>query len=477
MLKKQKLEIDIELKDLFWEVLRKWRIVVCSMLIGGILLGALSYVDSYRAANAQPTVLLPAKTAEEVMEELNIDELEKVLSAVQLKAQIDAKSQYISESLLMQINPFAKNSISLEYIVDGADALRAIESYTNWIEQGGFLENANQEDAVYVNELVTATSDEAAGMISVQITHVDAVSCEQLAEMVKEAWNEYTIQLINNEVLHTCRLVSDLQSVNVDDDLHTYQDTYLKACVEDQENLKKMKSDMSGDQVKVYLHLERDVFDRGETEEETAENTSTETQSTVSAKASVSMSKIVIGMVLGAVLAVVYIFLRYLLCGTLRVPEEVEKLYDVSLLGTVSETGKKKAAFASVDSWIWKMEHCKDKKRSMEEEIELAAASASIQCQKYDFNQVYISGSSISKVEKETIEGLKKALSRYNITAEVGADITENAESLLAAAKAGNILLVEKKREAAYKNILKCVQTCGTNHIHVLGTIVIENRA
>ena len=476
MEKKQKLEIDIEMKDLFWEVLRKWRVVLCCMLVGGILLGTFSYVESYKAANAQPTVIPPAKTAEEVMEELNIDELEKVISAVQLKAQIDAKSQYISESILMQINPFAKDSVIIEYVVDGTDAVRALKSYENWITQGGVVENVDAEDSVYVNELISVVCNESTSVLSIQIVHVDKEECAQLAVQVKDAVAAYTTTLVNNGIFHECRMVSELQSVAVDEELHAYQDEYLKTCIEDQDQLKKMKSDMNGDQVKVYLHLERDVFDRGiDAEETTATSTTVQVSQTV--KAFISMKQVVFGMVLGAVLSVVYIFLAYILCGTLRLPGEVEKLYGMGMLGTVREEGKKKSVFAPIDSLIWNLEYRKEKRGSIAEELELAAASIYIQCQKYGYNTVYISGSCISKIAAETLEGLKKVLAVHGLSVEIGENVSENAESLLAAAKAGNVLLVEKKRESAYKNILKCVQTCGTNHIQVLGSVIVEKQA
>lgn len=475
MEKKQKLEIDIELKDLFWEVIRNWRIIICCMLVGGILLGAVSYVQSYKAANATvATPTVTAKTPEEVMAELNIDELERVISAVQLKAQIDAKSQYISESVLMQINPFEKNSVSLEYIFDGAEALRAMESYANWIENGEFLADSDAEDAMYKSELVSVSTNMEAGVLFVTITHVDEASCVMLANEVKEALSAYTNTLTNQGIGFECRLLSELQGISVDEELHAYQDAYLKACIDDQDKLKKMKADMNGNQVKVYLHLERDVFDRGGEEEKAEAEDTVVTPPAEPKKVSVSMSKVIIGMILGAVLAVVYIFLRYLLCGTIRVPGEMEVLYGVDLLGTVREEEKKKAAFAAVDKVIWKLEHAKEKRGSREEELKLAAASIAIQCQKYDFDTIYVTGTNLSNVAQETLEALSKEVAARGIKVASGVDVSENAESLLVASKVGNIVLVEKKRTSAYKNILKCVRACGTNHIQVLGSIIVE---
>ena len=92
MEKREKLEIDIELKDLFFEFLRKWRLIVCCALIGGIVLGAVAFAADVKRANTPVVPNVEVEVEEDVTAELNIDELEEVISAVQLKAQIDAKS-------------------------------------------------------------------------------------------------------------------------------------------------------------------------------------------------------------------------------------------------------------------------------------------------------------------------------------------------------------------------------------------------
>ena len=176
MEKREKLEIDIELKDLFFEFLRKWRLIVCCALIGGIVLGAVAFAADVKRANTPVVPNVEVEVEEDVTAELNIDELEEVISAVQLKAQIDAKSQYISKSILMQINPFSTDKVILEYKISGADAQTALNSYQIWIENGGFLnEDVADEEKIYIGELVTA--DASGETFMVQVLHQDAEAC------------------------------------------------------------------------------------------------------------------------------------------------------------------------------------------------------------------------------------------------------------------------------------------------------------
>ena len=132
MEKKQNLEIDIELKDLIMEFFRCWKLIVCCALVGGILLGVVSYVNSYKAVNtpAPPVVeSAPEPTGQEIIDALTIDELPDVVAAVELKAQIDDKTAYLKDSILMKIDPFQVNRVSLEYLISAENVLSVADRY------------------------------------------------------------------------------------------------------------------------------------------------------------------------------------------------------------------------------------------------------------------------------------------------------------------------------------------------------------
>lgn len=445
MEKKQKLEIDIELKDLILEFFRCWKLIVCCALAGGILLGAVSYVNSYKAANtpAPPVVeSTPAPTGQEIIDALTIDELPDVVAAVELKAQIDDKTAYLRDSILMKIDPFQVNKVTLEYLIDAKNVLSAMNSFENLLANTTFSEN------VYENELVSVTYAEGADVIQVEIVHVDSAQCVALAELVKNEWNTHANNLISKGALKQSQLVNESQSVVVDEELHRLQDAYLKECVDDQDTLAKMRVDMNANQISAYFHMWNAMY--GEVEETTEEEvveTNTGVQETEPTKASVSMKQVVLGLILGAGLAVVYIFAAYIMSGKLRTANEVEKLYGVKLLAALKGT---------------------------KEEVKLAATSVYIQCQKYGADTVYVSGTKAAAIPAELMESMKSELKSLGIEVVRGEDLTKNADALLQASKTGNALLMEKKRSSAYKDMLKCVQMCENNHIRVLGMIVVE---
>jgi len=476
MEKREKLEIDIDIKDLFWEFLRKWRIIVCCMLAGGIIMGAVAYVSDYKAANTPVAPVVNISTIE-ILEGLSEDEWAAIIAADALNTQIIKKSEYLAESVLMNIDSFSENRVVLEYALSG-DVSAAMDSYKSWIWSGGFSDGMDYGIAPeYLNELVTITGSELNGVITVQILQADAESCATLAEDVKAAWQAYAGKLVQNGIQHECRLVTETQSVVVDSELHEVQDEYTKDVFADMETLAKKKTEMNASQITAYLLMiqgELESVMEGAGEEETVTTPEQSAPTVIPVKVSLDVKQVLIGMILGAVLAIVYIFLMYLMTGKLRTAGETEKLYGTRLLGTIEETKKKKKAFAAVDTLIWRLEHCRDKKLSVEERIELAVASIYIQCKKYNAQQVYVSGSKVAEIAPEVLQKLKEMLERKDIVLVAGSDVTGDAEALVKAAETGSVILLEKERKSAYKDILKTVQACAVNHIQVLGMIVVE---
>ena len=84
---------------------------------------------------------------------------------------------------------------------------------------------------------------------------------------------------------------------------------------------------------------------------ELTEESNEESQEVQAVKVTVDISKVLIGMIFGAALAVVYIFMAYLMTSKLRTVGEIEKFYDVKLLGTIQNiiNGKEEQKLAAAE--------------------------------------------------------------------------------------------------------------------------------
>lgn len=471
---REKLEIDIECKDLLWEFVRGWRVIAALALVGGISMGAMSYISSYQqikaAAVPKETVTETVLTAQEVIDSLSMDELPDVVAAVELKQQIDEKTAYLQNSVLMQIDPFKEQRISFEYYLTGADTEGAKSSYENLFANGSFAKDSN------ANELISVLTSKDSDLITIVVIHKDEESCEALAESVKEAMAEHTKTLKSLGMIETADFVNETQNVVTDDALHAHQDAYLKECMEDQTTLLKMKADMNAKEVSGYLHMWNLLYGEQEENPSAPADNKQEAENLIVPevqKASVSLKQVGIGMVLGAGLGIVSLFVAYLLTGKLRTANEVEKLYGVKLLGTMQGVPKKKRLFAAVDRAVFTLSHL-GRKLSAEEEIKLAAASTAIQCQNKQITKVYVSSSRMEAVPQELCQAFEKELAERGIAVQFGSDVAGNAKLLAEAAKVGSLVLIEKERQSAYRGMQNCVRMCTNNQIEILGMVVVE---
>ena len=112
-------EVDLEITDFLWEIVRNWRVIAICLIIGAVLLCGYQYIKDSRNADttADEVVEEYSKTVHEMKEALGAQDLDQVYGAVAIKKQLDEKSDYADNSPLMAVNPYAENLILLQYRV------------------------------------------------------------------------------------------------------------------------------------------------------------------------------------------------------------------------------------------------------------------------------------------------------------------------------------------------------------------------
>lgn len=461
-------EIDIEIKDILWETVRRWRVIVLLVIIGAIFMGGRQYISDYKTANT-PKEQIVQQALEEANVELNKTEMETVITAVALSAQIDATCTYMNESILMNMDPYHEYAVTLHYVVEGDRAATIAQSYRDYIQSGAFGE--------LVSLVGTAESQDTDGFsvkIIVPANDTDVVG----VDAVKEYLTMFSQQLNNTGNTHVLNCVLEQGSEVADLELANLQEEKALALKEDMTTLSNMKANMSADQLRVFLDLEKEYFPWGEeTEADTEATTDTTqevTQGSVSETVRVSINKtqVLVGAIVGLVLAILYIFLAYLLTGKLRRTREMEHLYQLRVLGTVApeNLGKK---VGKIDSLLARWKHCKIRELEPEQEIGLVVTGIVIACKKNSLTQIYLTGSQTGTTFSVACEKIAEELKNSGINAVCGAAIAYDANALFAAVENGAVVLVEEIRKSYYSEILREVKMCEENHVNVLGAVVI----
>jgi hypothetical protein len=459
------------------------------MLAGAVLLSGYQLIKDVKAAKATPEEIRveEEKTLAQMEQALGDQDMDEVLAAVAMKKQLDEKSQYVKNSELMQINPYEEDVVYLQYSVvgDSADI-----DYADFFEQH-ILSGSNASELVepvseglmtYVGNdgtLITEgskTGDNKNGFV-VLVRGLSAEDCSTRAADVKADLDEYAKTLVESLSGISLTLVEETQTVIVDSDLVSLQNQTAASAKLLNNNLDSLKSNMTGDQLALYVeyteNAAEDTAQADTTQEDGAQEDTAQTEERAegtvtvqSASVHFSLLKFVLGAVIGLVLAVVYILLAFACSAKLRSEEEVKNLYRTSVLGTI-RSGKTNA----IDRLILKWRYHRAGTLTLKEEVDLIAANIRVAC-KDDSRAVYLTGSDMTAVSQELLTQIAATCKEKGVSVVLGSEISYHADALEAMAEVGQVVFVEQLRGAYYDEIYKEISTCMEHKIQVLGMVV-----
>lgn len=483
-----KFDIDIEIKDLLWEFMRRWRMLVILAVVCGV--GFMAY--QYRSDLNSATVTTIKKSQEELEVSMSTQDVDEVIGAVALKHQLDQKSAYMETSEWMQINPYEENAVFLQYYAaadNGETAKEAVTLYKEFVDQAYIASVLAQTgkyelDALYLGELIAIVKEESNLYInaenateSIQMTvaenkkdtsfQVKVCAKERdtafaLAEGVKEALQVYSTEVSAAAGMHQLYLMQETEAVVVDQSLAELQNWNATAIKTISNNIDKMKNEMTGDQITLYTY--RTVLD----------SASDAGVTTTVKEVHISVKHMVIGVLLGIILACVIVCVLYLFAAELRNSSEVKKLYQVKLLGTIDDAAfEKKKLFGFVDRMIIGLQKRGKKKFDYKQQLQMICANIALDCQKNSCKEICISSSMKEAVPQEVFADIIQGCEEKGLTVTAANDLAYQADALETAALHGRVVFVEKKHKSLYDELYREIALCKENDICVLGMIVL----
>ena len=484
--KMKKSEIDIEIKDLFWELLRRWRIIAVMAIICAVGLAAYQY----RIDMNKTDVVVVKKTQEELEKAMSVQDISEVTGAVNLLNQLGEKSAYMDESVLMQINPYEENAVLLLYVIEADMAEEVLaKAYRAYIEDGylaQLLAGGMGLESLYVDELISVvedstdmyvysdTMDETIRMeiankkedtcITVKICGVDEAAVAEMAKNVKTTLGAYSYTLSQEIGQHQLKLIEETACMLVDNALAELQNRNATAIKTISNNIDKMKNEMTGDQITLYTYRVTGVT-------QSENSTAAAPQPKV---VTISVKHGVIGGIVGIILGAAIILVFYVFSAKLRKCDEIETLYHVRVLGEVENPEKKTGIFAPIDKFIARAPYgIENGLVDYDSQIEMICANIAIDCKKNEQKKVYLTGSRIWEMPEEISDDIKRGCKSKGIEIVGGVGIAYNARALEALDSVGTVVFVEKKRTSLYEEIYQEISLCRKNGIRVLGVVVV----
>lgn len=462
-----KVEQEINLIELFWDILFAWRQIICFGIIMAILVSGIKYVlDSRSYHIAQKLETEP----EEI--ELTVEEEENLEEARTLVGRIEEYEEYLSQSALMQIDPYEKPVVELQYYVESDYTYNYTKDnqsdytgnimvlYCNYVKSGEMSDKVIKAAKLPISqadfsELCTVSQVGATMSISVVWSEMDKL--DLISDFIKEELRqkESEFQEVGS---HKLKLLRESKNVIADTDLAEKKNTFANNIVYMNTQLNALKVNMSEQQLEL-LHSENGL-DSDDSEIELI-------------KPGFNKKYAFLGVFLGIFMVCVLLAIKRLFAVKLQTPEEIRTFYNMRILGEIAVQPEKKLFLSCIDDKLLAIKNRRKKKLSLEQQIKVTAANIVLSCKKQGIGHIYITGSEYETADRKILAMLKQELSAQNIRLNEGENIFYDAESLKRGMEVGNILFIERKGQSIYDEIFNELNLAKEQNSNILGVVVL----
>lgn len=468
-------ERNINWNDLMITILLKWRTVFVAMVLGGILLGSISYVKSYR--NMQQ---IKEQQENEVYEEtFNEDEKANVDIVLRCEQVCEIKESYWNNSVLMQIDPLNVQKVKLTFLIksEERDQSYNIEKIYEDLITGGDLFNWLREKCGIatnsVSELIELerSSDkqsDGSDSLSISVKHYDENVCKEMADLIVDYVNAQCETMQEALGTHEVLVVEQSLAVVSDSDLMEEQRKNANDIITLKTKITELKGKFSD---KEYQYYDDITAEREEKDVEVAD----EISATMNQSPRVSFKYIVLGMMVAVFLCMFLMFWRYILNNKLRDIDNMEELYGIPHLGNIPNVDKEVGkVFGVIDRMILRLRDGNRRKYSQEEAIVLAANSVKGRLQKNTLREVNILTSSSNERLLDVCEKIAIALSKEGIRVEKLDCSVFDAKILNCLEDIQNAVLIAQAGDTFYNEVVQQIEILKQQQAKVLGGIIVE---
>lgn len=480
-------EREIDLLDLLAYILRHWKGTLVWMLIGAILLGGFSYLES--ALTVAEARLEIESNQEQAGEEISTEELTlaqveleltdtlktAVLMVIDDEQELASREQYAEISVLMDIDAYDVPRVELVYELaqdDDSDrhmlgnvykdVLGGVGLY-DWLEkQTGISSVAARElISIEVKTSVNVTGDNQNVIVGndsmkVTIIHADKTKCTEMAQAVKEYIDTLQAQMLDTLGKHEVILISESVGSVMDTSILDKQIANKNTRLNLQNNIAKAIDAFTTEQEYYYDLLTHDE------------------ELEIKEQPSISIKYIVMGAIVFAFMYVAFWMVLYVMNGKLRASDELQSIYHIAQLGLVVQERKESKKQSIVDKWIGQLRSHGKRTFTNEQSVELAAAAVKMAVQKNELDAVCFVGCELKAGAEAVCDSLKAKLEKEQLKVMVLDNVLYDASAMEQLQTAKAVVLVEKAAVTTYREITEELDLLKRQDLLVLGGIVVE---
>lgn len=454
-------EQEIDLKDLVFSVLRRWRPIILVAIIFGVLLGGYKVAGSISQQRDEKYVKETQEKYTQSVEEYERSKVNLEKEIENIERDVEMQTEYVKDSILMNISPYDKYSASADIFLKSEEtaqifdmkflrsdyAYSIVKAYTSYINKGmdwAKLAKKMGTKEEYLKELVSVSPDYDSYIISLTVCYKDEAGANRILEAILDNVEQEKDDLNNQMGVHELYVMNQTSGVSTDTGLADKQKatsdniTVLQDTLKDK---KKTLDDMKEPEVPAVLSMSTVV------------------------KSSIKYT--ILGGVLGGFLAVFFACVAFLMSDKMVSEKELRKRYRIKVLAVLPVI-KKKRILSGIDRWIDRLDGKAD---SISEEAGYELVAANLCNYAGDSKKIMVTGTvSLDKL-KEIAEKIGKLCS--DMTLMVGADLNEEADTVSRLPECDAVILVEQCGISRYSQIEKEIETVQNVKKEIVGAVIL----
>lgn len=476
---------EINLVELLFYCLRKWRWIVSSMIVIALAAGGYKYQSTVKSnqMQQQKQALLEENGEAVPVEVVKNPSVRYYEQAIASSEQELAKQEaYLRDSVVMQLDAYHLQVGTLSFYLDVADEQNEnglnnlLAAYQAYVTDGrlakelfdmddsipiadlGYLLSFNKgRKAVGIplnKESGTLFVETEQNIFQVQVVALNKEACIAYSEKIEAAITDYAVELKGEIAGHDLQLLAVAQSEKVDEEIAEYQDDVLSSYSKLLSDFKALKTDLE-----TVRGKEGETITLGQVF--VLEN-----------PVSASVKYGGIGLILGAFFASFVLSLGYLLSRKLQSTRRFQEEFGMQLLGEVKAPKYKKQLFGFIDDWLYRLEEGIYANIPREEQINIVVASLKgMIAQKEGLKKIMLTGTIAKEEVKEFYDCLRENI--HEVTFSSYKQIVFDSMALEELDNYDALIFLEEKRVSYSKLIKKEQQLVSGRDIEVLGVVIV----
>lgn len=459
-------EVEIDIKDLFFYLLRHWRSLLVVIILGALLGSGIyvakkaSFEKNMAASTEQDNWVDTYQVAPEIKAKMDL--------AWENRKAFEKQLSYNQNSLIMKMDAEHVYNGKLKYYIAAGSSTRLIAEQFNSVLNDGDLAKELKDvaglecDAQYIRELlgcdvntdtdssvnISSTEDGATPstknvVVTYTVNYMDEDACRKMLNLIQKQADSLNDTLQKEYGAFTCNQLGSSVVLTVSSSYLSQQKTNVDYLQTYANNFNTIESALEDKDLEYYLitYLNKEA--------------------TVDQPAAFSGSKLkwLIVSIFGLVCCWgIVLVLRYVFNENIKTADEVKMRYQLPILGILRAGETKKG----IDGFIEKADQSG---RFQVDTVDYVAHTISL----LDGKQIMFCCETLNAHVETTIAELKNVCSSLISARYVGKD----ADALETAKKMDGIILAVEKGMTPYADIERCLEGCSLQKIKILGVVFL----